>query len=139
MRSGMPLAAGRRLRISRPRQALPQNSSTQLGARRVNDELQVLRVTTVGGILQTKRFSDGSWQVFRDVKSQSGDPGRFAEVSCGGVEPATELQELWNKVQNVAFGNWVGRVPGGGSYFGEALYDSVTARNELGIPPDLFL
>jgi hypothetical protein len=121
----------------------PAGAPTELfnavGCARVNDELQVSGVTTVGGILQTKRFSDGSWQMFKDVKIQSGDPGRFTEVSCGGVEPATELQELRNKVRNLAFAIWVGEVRGGGSYFGHALYDWVTARNELGIPPDLFL
>lgn len=86
-----------------------------------------------------RRFSDGSWQLFKDVKSQSGDPGPFTEVSCGGVEPAAELQKLRGEVQNLAFAIWVGRVRGGGDYFGEALYDWITARNELGIPPGLFL
>jgi hypothetical protein len=72
---------------------------------RVNDELQVLGLTTVGRILQTRRFPDGSWQVFKDVKSKSGDPGRLTQVSCGGVEPATELQELHSSVRDQAFGS----------------------------------
>jgi AMP-binding enzyme C-terminal domain len=51
------------------------------------------------------------------------------------VVAASKLQE----VHNLAFAIWVRRVQGGGSYFGDAGSDWLTARNELGIPPDLLL
>lgn len=62
--------------------------------------------------------------------------GRATWDYAGKISNATELR---NEVRDLAFAIWVGRVRGGGSYFGHALYDWVTARNELGIPPDLFL
>jgi hypothetical protein len=55
------------------------------------------------------------------------------------VVAESTLQELRNEVRNLAFAIWVGRVQGGGSYFGHAWSDWFTARNELGIPPDLLL
>ncbi len=51
----------------------------------------------------------------------------------------SKLQKLRNEVRNLAFAIWVKRVQGRGSYFGDAWSDWFTARNELGIPPDLFL
>ena len=55
------------------------------------------------------------------------------------VVAESKLQELRNEVRNLAFAIWMGRVQGGGSYFGDAPSDWFTARNELGIPPDLVL
>ena len=49
------------------------------------------------------------------------------------------LRELRNQVGNRAFAIWAERVQGGGSYFGDKWSDWFTARNELGIPQDLFL
>jgi hypothetical protein len=52
----------------------------------------------------------------------------------------SKLQELRNEVRNRAFAIWLGRVQAGeGSHFGDASSDWFTARNELGIPPDLLL
>ena len=51
----------------------------------------------------------------------------------------SKLQELRNEVRNRAFAIWVRRVEGGESYFGDEQSDWFTARNELGIPPDLLL
>ena len=52
----------------------------------------------------------------------------------------SKLQELRNEVRNRAFAIWQGRVRAGeGSHFGDASSDWFTARNELGIPPDLLL
>jgi hypothetical protein len=56
------------------------------------------------------------------------------------VVAESKLQELRNKVSNLAYAIWSGRVQeGGGSCFGDASSDWFTARNELGIPPDLLL
>jgi hypothetical protein len=55
---------------------------------------------------------------------------------AGKISNATELR---NEVQDLAFRIWLGRVRGGGSYYGEDWSDWFTARNELGIPPDLSL
>ena len=55
------------------------------------------------------------------------------------VVAESKLQELRNKVRNLAFAIWEKRVNGGGSHFGDASSDWLTARKELGIPPDLFL
>jgi propionyl-CoA synthetase len=46
-----------------------------------------------------------------------------------------KLREL----RNLAFAIWMGRVQGGGSYFGHELSDWFTARNKLGIPLDVLL
>jgi propionyl-CoA synthetase len=51
----------------------------------------------------------------------------------------SKLQELRNEVRNRAYAIWSGRVQGEESYFGDAWSDWFTARNELGIPPDLLL
>jgi hypothetical protein len=50
-----------------------------------------------------------------------------------------KVQELRNKVQNLAFAIWEKRVNEQGSRFGDASSDWLTARNQLGIPPDLYL
>ncbi|MBV8379049.1 MAG: AMP-binding protein, partial [Verrucomicrobia bacterium] len=55
------------------------------------------------------------------------------------VVAESKLQELRNKVRNLAFAIWARRVQGGGGYFGDASSDWITARNELGIPQDLLL
>jgi hypothetical protein len=56
------------------------------------------------------------------------------------VVAESKLQELRNEVRNRAFSIWLGRVQAGeGSHFGDASSDWFTARNELGIPPDLLL
>src|SRR5271166_577168 len=56
------------------------------------------------------------------------------------VVAESKLEELRNEVRNRAFAIWLGRVQGGeGSHFGDASSDWLTARNELGIPPDLLL
>jgi hypothetical protein len=56
------------------------------------------------------------------------------------VVAESKLQELRNEVRNRAFAIWLGRVQGGaGSHLGDASSDWFTARNELGIPPDLLL
>ncbi len=56
------------------------------------------------------------------------------------VVAESKLQELRNEVRNRAFAIWLGRVQRGeGSHFGDASSDWFTARNELGIPPDLLL
>jgi hypothetical protein len=49
------------------------------------------------------------------------------------------LEELRDEVRKIAFAIWMGRVQEGGSHFGDASSDWFTARNELGIPPDLLL
>ena len=51
----------------------------------------------------------------------------------------SKLQERRNEVRNLAFAIWMGRVERGESYFGDQQSDWFTARNELGIPPDLLL
>jgi hypothetical protein len=61
------------------------------------------------------------------------------ETAMAHVYAKSKLQELRNEVRNLAFAIWVKRVQGRGSYFGDAWSDWFTARNELGIPPDLFL
>ena len=56
------------------------------------------------------------------------------------VVAESKLQELRNKVRNLAYAIWSGRVQeGGGSCFGDTSSDWFTARNELGMPPDLLL
>ena len=51
----------------------------------------------------------------------------------------SKLQERRNEVRNRAFEIWVRRVERGESYSGDPRSDWFTARNELGIPQDLFL
>ena len=48
-------------------------------------------------------------------------------------------QEPRSEVRNLAFAIWEERVQRGGSYFGDAWSDWFTARNQLGMPPDLLL
>jgi hypothetical protein len=56
------------------------------------------------------------------------------------VVAESKLQELRNEVRNRAFAIWLERVQAGeGSHFGDPSSDWFTARNELGIPPDLLL
>jgi propionyl-CoA synthetase len=55
------------------------------------------------------------------------------------VVAESKLEELRNQVRNLAFEIWMRRVQESASYFGNASSDWFTARNELGIPPDLLL
>jgi hypothetical protein len=70
------------------------------------------------------------------------DPAVLAEIETAMAHigyAKSKLQELRNQVRNLAFAIWEKRVNGGGSHFGDASSDWFTARNELGIPPELFL
>src|SRR5271166_5155575 len=76
--------------------------------------------------------------------SQLGDLSTLEDYTAleglKSVVTESKLQELRNEVRNRAFAIWLGRVQGGeGSHFGDASSDWFTARNELGIPPDLLL
>ena len=76
--------------------------------------------------------------------AQPGDLSTFEDYTAleglKSVVAESKLQELRNEVRNRAFAIWLGRVQGGeGSHFGDASSDWFTARNELGIPPDLLL
>ena len=64
-----------------------------------------------------------------------GQPGDIEELKT--VLAESIVQELRNEVRNLAFAIWLERVLGGGSDFGDEQSDWFTARNELGIPPDL--
>jgi propionyl-CoA synthetase len=55
------------------------------------------------------------------------------------VVAESKLRELRNKVRNRAFEIWVRRVERRESYFGDPQSDWFIARNQLGIPQDLFL
>ncbi len=55
------------------------------------------------------------------------------------VVAESSLRELRNEVRNLAFAIWEQRVQKGGSYSGDEHSDWFTARNELGIPPDVVL
>lgn len=58
-----------------------------VGCAGINAELHVCGViVTDGGIWHTIRHSDGSWQPFGDVKSQTSDPGRLIRVGCAGID-----------------------------------------------------
>ena len=79
----------------------------------------------------------GDLSTFEDYTALEGLKSVVAEKS---VMAESKLQELRNEVRNRAFAIWLGRVQGGeGSHFGDASSDWFTARNELGIPPDLLL
>ena len=70
------------------------------------------------------------------------DPAVLAEIEkamADAVYAKAKVQELRNEVRNLAFAIWEKRVNGKGSHFGDASSDWLTARKELGIPPDLFL
>jgi len=70
------------------------------------------------------------------------DPAVLAEIETAMAHVGyakSKLQELRNQVRNLAFAIWAKRVQGTGSQFGDARSDWLTARNELGIPPDLIL
>jgi hypothetical protein len=76
--------------------------------------------------------------------AQLGDLSTLADYSAleglKSVVAESKLQELRNEVRNRAFAIWLGRVQAGaGSHFGDASSDWFTARNELGVPPDLLL
>jgi propionyl-CoA synthetase len=55
------------------------------------------------------------------------------------VVAEARLREMRNEVRNLAFAIWEKRVNGRESDFADASSDWFTARNELGIPPELFL
>ena len=55
------------------------------------------------------------------------------------VVAESKLEELRNQVRKLAFEIWMRRVQESGSYFGNASSDWFTARNQLGIPPELLL
>ena len=70
------------------------------------------------------------------------DPAVLAEIEkamADAVYAKAKVQELRNEVRNLAFAIWAKRVNGRESDFGDASSDWLTARKELGIPPDLFL
>ncbi len=62
----------------------------------VEDALQVVASTDVGGVWHTIRHDDQSWQTFfGDVKSvESNDPGHFSAVGCAGVRDDLHLVGL---------------------------------------------
>jgi propionyl-CoA synthetase len=70
------------------------------------------------------------------------DPAVLGEIETAMADVGygkSKLQELRNEVRNLAFAIWEKRVNGKESHFGDASSDWLTARKELGIPPDLFL
>ena len=66
-----------------------------------------------------------------------------ARTGKRGLAPRTSMkysaQEPRSEVRNLAFAIWEERVQRGGRYFGDARSDWFTARNQLGMPPDLLL
>jgi hypothetical protein len=63
-------------------------------------------------------------------------PGYFDESFS---IPLCTLEELKALVQGRAFGIWIGRVRGGGQYWGNDWSDWFRAKAELGIPPDVLV
>ena len=98
--------------------------------------------TRSGKILRgtIKKIADGdAWTMPATID----DPAILTEIAAALQRRLSRaesiLQELRNEVRNLAFAMWVERVQGGGSYFGDASSDWFTARNQLGVPPDLLL
>jgi hypothetical protein len=62
----------------------------------IEDALQVVASTDVGGVWHTIRHDDQSWQpFFGDVKSvESNDPGHFTAVGCAGVNAEVQVVAL---------------------------------------------
>ena len=70
------------------------------------------------------------------------DPAVLAEIETAMANVGytkAKVQELRNKVRNLAFAIWEKRANEKGGHFGDESSDWLTARKELGIPPDLFL
>jgi len=98
--------------------------------------------TRSGKILRStmKKIADGdAWTMPATID----DPAILSEIAAALQRRLSRaesiLQELRNEVRNLAFAMWVERVQGGGRYFGDASSDWFTARNQLGVPPDLLL
>jgi propionyl-CoA synthetase len=95
--------------------------------------------TRSGKILRgtMKKIADGdAWTTPATIE----DTAVLTEIAAalqGRAE--SKLQELRNEVRNRAYAIWLERVQGEESYFGDSWSDWFTARNELGIPPDLLL
>jgi hypothetical protein len=86
-------------------------------------ELQCVAVTLAGGLLHALRHADGTWQPFRDLKPQTGDPGPMVDVAgapgAGGAvhwAATTGDGHLWHTVRHPD-GSWDrfvdAAVPGG--------------------------
>jgi len=97
--------------------------------------------TRSGKILRgtMKKIADGdAWTMPATID----DPTVLSEITAalqGRLSGKILRQELRNEVRDLAFAIWMRRVQAGESYFGDASSDWFTARNELGIPPDLVL
>ncbi len=74
----------------------------------IEDALQVVASTDVGGLWHTIRHDDQSWQpFFGDVKSvESNDPGHFSAVGCAGVRDdlhlvgLTDTGGMWHTIRH---------------------------------------
>jgi propionyl-CoA synthetase len=97
--------------------------------------------TRSGKILRgtMKKIADGdAWTMPATID----DSAVLSEITAalqGRLAGKILRQKLRNEVRDRAFAIWQRRVQVGESYFGDASSDWLTARNELGIPPDLVL
>ena len=94
--------------------------------------------TRSGKILRgtMKQIADGDpWTMPATID----DPAVLSEIAAALQGRPTKLEELRNRVRNLAFAIWERRVQESGGDFGYASSDWFAARNQLGIPQDLLL
>jgi propionyl-CoA synthetase len=78
-------------------------------------------------------------QAVAEGKQNLGDLSTLEDyIALEGLRSVVADAKL-RELRNHAFAIWMGRVQGGGSYFGHELSDWFTARNKLGIPLDVLL
>ena len=78
-------------------------------------------------------------QAVAEGKQNLGDLSTLEDyIALEGLRSVVADAKL-RELRNLAFAIWMGRVQGGGSYFGHELSDWFTARNKLGIPLDVLL